>query len=99
MTDEVGRAQAALGDVVFELLGIQERLQAINRSLPVPPNLDAMLEGYVAPDLATEISGRIECVADDLMRRTIESLQGAACLTARELETAWRKERRGREWH
>ncbi len=99
MTDEVGRAQAALGEVVFELLRMQERLEAINRRLPVPANLDAMLAGEIAPDLATEISGRIECVAEDLMRRVIASLQGAACLTARELERSWRKERRERERH
>ncbi len=99
MTDEVGRAQAALGDVVFELLRMQERLEAINRGLPVPADLDAMLAGDIAPDLATEISGRIECVAEDLMRRVIESLQGAACLTARELARSWRKDKQGREWH
>lgn len=96
MPDEwtVARAQAALGDVVFELLGIQGRLEAIDRRLPVPANLDAMLAGDIAPDLATEVSGRIECIAEDLLRRVIESLQGAACLTAHELERDFRRDRR-----
>jgi hypothetical protein len=67
MTDVVVRAQAALGEIAFELLALQERLEAINRSLPEPPNLEAMLEGYIAPDLATEVSGRIECVTEDLL--------------------------------
>lgn len=99
MSDErtVAKSQAALGDVVFELLGIQERLEAIDRWLPVP-NLDAMLAGDIAPDLATEVSGRIECIAEDLLRR-VESLQGAACLTAHELERDSRRDRRRREAH
>jgi hypothetical protein len=98
----VARAQAALGELVFELLAIQERLVSINRGLPVPPNQDDMLEGRIAPDLATEVSGRIECISEDSLRVVIEALQGAACLTAHELDRAWRAEqaeRRRREWH
>jgi hypothetical protein len=95
----VAKAQAALGEIAFELLAVQERLEAVNRTLPIPPNQDAMLEGRIAPDLATEVSGRVECIAEDYLRRVIEALQGAACLTAHDLVRAFRNEKRKREWH
>lgn len=39
MSDDgpVAQAQAALGAIAFELLALQERLAAINRSLPILP--------------------------------------------------------------
>jgi hypothetical protein len=94
--DAVGGAQRALGGIVFELLGIQERLQRIDRGLPVPPDQEAMLADEIAPDLATELSGRIECIAEADLREVIESLQCAACLTARELERDFRE--RQKRW-
>jgi hypothetical protein len=98
--DAVSRAQGALARIAFELLVIQERLEAANRSLPVPPNQDDMLEGRIAPDLATEVSGRIECIAEDYLRVVIDSLQGAAYLTAHDLVRDFREQqkRRRREW-
>jgi hypothetical protein len=96
----VALAQGALAQIAFELLVIQERMEAINRTLPVPPNQDDMLEGLIAPDMATEISGRIECIAEDSLRVVIESLQGAAYLTPRDLERDFweQQKRRRREW-
>jgi hypothetical protein len=96
----VALAQGALAQIAFELLVIQERMEAINRGLPVPPNQDDMLEGRIAPDLATEVSGRIECIAEDYLRQIIGALQGAAYLTARDLERDFREQqkRRRREW-
>ena len=95
MTDDaVVRAQAALGEIAFDLLALQERLETINRGLPVPADLDAMLSGYIAPDLATEVSGRIECIAEDYLRLVIQSVQGAACLTAHDLDRSWREDQR-----
>ena len=90
----VAAAQAALEEIAFELLAIQERLVTIDRGLPVPANLDAMLSGYIAPDLATEVSGRIECIAEDYLRLVIQSVQGAACLTAHDLDRSWREDQR-----
>lgn len=81
----VARAQAALGEIAFELIAIQERLVAINRCLPVPPNQEAMLEDEIPPDLATEVSGCIECVAEDYLREVIEALEQASRVTARDL--------------
>jgi len=97
--DPVTQAQTVLGEIAFDLLALQERLAGINRGLPVSPNQDAMLEGLVAPDLATEVSGRIECIAEDYLRVVIDALQGASCLTAHDLERAYRDERSKREWH
>jgi hypothetical protein len=87
----VARAQAALGEIAFELLVIQERLVALNRALPVPPNLEAMLEDEVPPDLATEVSGCIECISEDYLRQVIEALEKASRVTAHELERDFRK--------
>ncbi len=82
--------------MAFELLALQERLAAIDRSLPVPSNQDDMLEGRIAPDLATEVSGRIECIADDSLRVVIEALQEAACLTVHDLVRDFRAQQRRR---
>jgi len=92
----VAKAQAALGEAAFELLAIQERLEAINRGLPVPPNQEAMLEGYIAPDLATEVSGCIECITEDTLRQIIGTLQHAATVTARDLVRDFREHQRRR---
>jgi hypothetical protein len=93
----VVEAQAALGEAAFELLSLQERLAEIARGLPVPPHQDAMLEGRIPPDLATELSGRLECIAEDNLRRVIEMLQRAACLTARDLERGFREDQQRRK--
>jgi hypothetical protein len=94
--DAVSRAQGALAAIAFELLALQERLAAINRSLPVPANQEAMLEDEVPPDLATEVSGCIECIMDDLLRRLIEALEQASRVTARELVRDFRERQKKR---
>jgi hypothetical protein len=98
MSDDgpVAQAQAALGEIAFELLALQERLAAINQSLPVPTNQEAMLEDEVPPDLATEVSGCIECITDDLLRRVIEALEQASRVTARELVRDFRERQKKR---
>jgi hypothetical protein len=52
MSDEctVASAQAALEEIAFELIALQERLESINRRLPVPPDQEAMLEGEIGLD-------------------------------------------------
>jgi hypothetical protein len=94
--DAVSRAQGALAVIAFELLALQERLEAINRSLPIPTNQEAMLEDEVPPDLATEVSGCIECITDDLLRRVIEALEQASRVTAHELERDFRERQKKR---
>jgi len=87
----VANAQAALEHAAQELLALQERLQALNRSLPVAPDQEAMLEGEIAPDLATELSGCIDCVTEDPLRRAIEMLQHAAAVTSDDLARSFRE--------
>jgi hypothetical protein len=94
--DAVSRAQGALGKIAFELLELQERLAAINRSLPVPTNLEAMLADDVPPDLATEVSGCIECIRDDYLRVVIEALEQASRVTARDLVRDFRERQKKR---
>jgi hypothetical protein len=92
----VAKAQSALGEIAFELLAIQERLVALNRGLPIPPNQEAMLEDEVPPDLATEVSGCIECIAYDYLREVIEALEQASRVTARDLERDFRERQKRR---
>src|SRR5579863_7907425 len=92
----VGRVQAALSDIAFEMLALQERLDALNESLPVPPNQEAMLEDEVPPDLATEVSGCIECIRFDYLRQVIEALEEASRVTARDLAREFRERQKRR---
>jgi hypothetical protein len=98
MSDDgpVAQAQVALGEIAFELLALQERLVALNRGLPVPTNQEAMLEDEVPPDLATEVSGCIECIAYDYLREVIEALEQASRVTARDLVRDFRERQKRR---
>jgi hypothetical protein len=91
----VAKAQKTLGAIAFELLALQERLTEIDCGLPVPPNQEAMLEDEVPPDLATEVSGFIQCVRDDYLRQVIEAPEQAARVTAHELKRNFRERHRG----
>jgi len=92
----VAQAQAALGEIAYQLLILQERLVTINRSLPVPPDQEAMLEGEIAPDVATEVSGCIECVTDDLLRQLVEVVLHAATVTSHDLLRDFMEQQRRR---
>jgi hypothetical protein len=98
MTDggSVARAQATLREIAFELMALQERLTEINRALPVPADQDDMLEDVVCPDLATEVSGCIECIRDDYLRRLIEALEQASRVTAHDLVRDFRERQKRR---
>jgi hypothetical protein len=93
---EVARAQAALGEVAFELLALQERLTEIHRALPVPADLEDMLEDVVCPDLATEVAGCIECIRDDYLRQVIAALELASRVSSRDLMRDFRKRQKNR---
>jgi hypothetical protein len=95
----VAHAQAALGEIAYQLLSLQERLVTINRSLPVPPDQEAMLEGETCPDVATEVSGCIECVTDDLLRQLVEVVLHAATVTPHDLLRDFMEQQRRRRRH
>jgi hypothetical protein len=87
-----GEAQAALSAVALELVAIADRLQAIHDELPPSRNRDAMLEHRRPYDVATELSGTIECVLVDQLRTAIEHLEAASRVTAEELRERHREE-------
>jgi hypothetical protein len=88
----VANLQAELSAIAFELLALQERLEGINRRLPVATDRQAMLDGEIAPDVATEVSGCLECVTEDELKRVIKSVQHAATVTARDLDLDFRRQ-------
>ena len=92
----VTKAQKTLASIAFELLTLQERLTEIERGLPIPPSQEAMLEDEVPPDVATEVSGCIECIRDDYLRQVIEALEEASRVTARDLERDFRERQKRR---
>jgi len=98
-TAVIHSAQAALADIAADLAALQDRLAAIHRQLPVPPDQEAMLEGEIPPDVATEISGCIDCLNDDILLQALEMLRHSAAVTPHDLVHAFHllQERRRRE--
>jgi len=89
----VARAQAALGEVVYQLLAVVDALGAIYQGLPEPPDLADRQEHRKPFDVATEVLATIECVLDDDLWPAIRSLQAAAQATDEALEREFRKRR------
>jgi hypothetical protein len=88
-TITIPTAQAAVAAIATDLIAMQDRLAAINRQLPVPPDQEAMLEGKIPPDVATELSGCIDCLNDDILLQAVEMLQHAAAITPHDLVRAF----------
>jgi hypothetical protein len=88
----VAKAQAALGEMAFQLLLFSDLLEIIDRRLPLPPEpqLTDMLEGGTAPTVPVEVSGCIECIVYDYLPLVIRALQHAATVTASDLEQDFR---------
>jgi hypothetical protein len=98
----VATAQAALGEMAFQCLALADTLERINCALlqlqPSEPILTEMLEGEIAPALAVEVSGCVECVVNDFLPMVIEALQHAADISVEQLEQNFRafRARQGR---
>jgi hypothetical protein len=75
-------AQPALAEIALQLVAIEDRLTRIADSLPTPPDQEDMLEHRKLYDVATELSGMIQCVVADEIRPAIEYLEAAARATA-----------------
>jgi hypothetical protein len=86
-------AQRELAVIALELVAIEERLERLANSLPVPANQVDMLEHRAPYDVATELAGTIECVVGDEIRPAIEYLEGAARVTAEELRRRFDRDR------
>lgn len=67
-------AQRELRSIAQDLLAVEDRLWQVWKSVPRSPDEDAMFEGELPWDLATEIRTGVECVAQNL-RRGIESFE------------------------
>jgi len=88
-----GEAQAALAGIALELVSIADRLQRIHDELPPSPNREAMWEHEIPRDVATEIYGAIECILADHLEVVIRDVEGASCVTARELLDRFHRQR------
>jgi hypothetical protein len=82
----VEEAQAALQVIAGELLGIEDRLQAIAGQLPQSTNRDAMQEGKIPYDVATDLLGTIEVVVADDIRPAFQGLERASRINDKELK-------------
>jgi hypothetical protein len=81
----VEEAQVALQAIAGELLGIEDRLQAIAAQLPQSANRDAMQEGKIPYDVATDLLGTIEVVVVDDIRPAFRRLERASRVTDTDL--------------
>lgn len=82
----VARAQAALGEVAYQLLAAVDALRMVYDGLPPPSDLTDRQEHRKPFDVATEVLATIECVVDDNLSPAIRDLQHASQVTVEELE-------------
>jgi hypothetical protein len=81
----VEEAQVTLKVIAGELLEIEDRLQSVAAQLPESVNRDAMLEGRVPYDVATDLLGTIEVVLADDIRPAFQRLERASRVTDEDL--------------
>ena len=74
MQKPMRKTRAELSDVKASLRAGVERLKALHATLPVSPQEEAMLEGEMEADFATEARAIIECVISDRLEPAIEAL-------------------------
>jgi len=91
----VPEAQQVLGALSEKLAAIVAGLNEVYDGLPQPELHDGLLEEELAPDLAAELLGAIECVVGDYLAAAIDALAAVAKLTEEELERElWRERAR-----
>jgi hypothetical protein len=73
-------AQGELRAVADQLLAVEDRLRAVWEAVPRSPDEDAMFEGRIPWDSATEIRTVVECVEEEL-RGVVESLEQVSRVT------------------
>lgn len=92
----VQEAQETLARAAGELIGLEDRLAKVLEELPESPEREAMEEGKIPCDVATDLRGALECVISDNLRPAIRTLEDAASVTAERLEEEWRERQRRR---
>ncbi|MFL6202045.1 MAG: hypothetical protein ACJ76J_22960 [Thermoanaerobaculia bacterium] len=76
----IRNARAAMREVTADLEISVERLKAVHTTLPVSPQEEAMLEGEMEADFATEARAIIECVIPDRLEPAIQALREVTVL-------------------
>jgi len=74
----IRNARAEIREVTADLEIKVERLKAVHATLPVSPQEEAMLEGEMEADFATEARAIIECVIPDRLEPAIQALREVA---------------------
>ncbi len=87
--DRVQAAQDTLAQIAGEILSIEDRLSRVLWGLPESPKRDAMEEGEIPCDVATDLRGALECVLADSLRPAIRTLEQAASATDTRLKGEW----------
>ena len=87
-------AQEELGAVAHQLLAVDDRLRRLLEALPHAPDEDAIFEGLLPWDLATELRAVVECAANEQVRPAIHALERASRVTAEELHEDFHRGRR-----
>jgi hypothetical protein len=86
--------QASLTQITLELVGISDRLARLPGELPDSPRREAMEEGEIPMDVATEVLGAVECTLEDDLRPAVQRLERAAHATDESLRRDFEKRRR-----
>jgi hypothetical protein len=86
--------QESLTHLTFELVGIVDRLARLPEALPDSPRREAMEEGEIPTDVATEVLGAVECTLEDDLRPAIQRLERAARATDASLRRDFEGRRR-----
>jgi hypothetical protein len=84
-------ARAELRDIKASLRADVERLKTLHTTLPVSPQEEAMLEGELEADFATETRAIIECVISDRLEPAIGALAEITGATETRRKTGRRK--------
>lgn len=89
------KAQAALGEVAYQLLAAVDALEVIHAGLPPPADVEDRHEHRKPYGVATDVLATIECVLADNLRPAIASLQRSSQVTDAQLAEEFRRRRQG----
>ncbi len=90
----VSEAQGLLAAVAGELEGIAARLGRLSASLPRHPDQDAMFDGRIPRDVATDIQATIDYLLQEELKTAIEGLRSASGVAEQELRNRFDDQRR-----
>lgn len=74
----LAEVQAELRGMADQLLAMEDRAQALHDAIPPSDQEEAMLEGEVEWDLATELRATLDCFIGDRLRPAVRTLERVA---------------------